>query len=144
MKTKHSRPFLRPWFRIGSVQTMITRRRAGTDTDRLSLNITKSRLSGVGGGSNLISCPIQLFTALRYGTPILVTDMLTRPQFDDACKAFIARHNNLTPASAFKGWNWHEHTVCYRIRDSASCLSGNPELSKFWLHVSGYGRLSSA
>jgi len=67
----------------------------------------------MGGGSNLISCSIQLFTALRYVTSTFVTDMLTRPQFDVACKAFIARHNNLTPDSALKGWAWHEHTVCY-------------------------------
>jgi len=143
MKTKHNRPFLQPWFRIGSVHDN-DYQTASWHRHRLSLDIAESRLSGVGGGSNLISCSVQLLTALRYVTSTLVTDMLTRPQFDAACKAFIARHNNLTLDSAFKGWTWHEHTVCYRLQDSASCLSGNPELSKSWLHVSGYGRLSSA
>ena len=30
--------------------------------------------------------------------------MLSRPQFDDACKAYIARHPN--------HWTWKEHPVC--------------------------------
>ena len=47
--------------------------------------------------------------------PTLNHTMLTRPQFDAACKQFIAKYaasaNDLSVTDALKSWVWNEHPV---------------------------------